>query len=168
MPILYIRCILRQGLNETCLPWTLLLPTLPRQEVLAGMYIHHPGVFLQPALSPLPQQRTGSETSSAHGLLHGLEQMEMCRATAAKAWVRPVSYDFGIRCHLIVEPEERHVSELFEEVVADRTGKALPFGRIDALSQGQIIFLDELVFKVVSGPLLYMRSGSAPQTASMR
>src|SRR5262245_24370083 len=71
----------------------------------------------------------------------------MCGATPPETWIRPVGHDFGIDCHLIIEPEERNGGEFFEEMVADLLGNTLPLTEVDALRQGLIALFDELVMK---------------------
>src|SRR5882724_5931971 len=73
--------------------------------------------------------------------------MVMRGAAAPKTWVCPLGYHLRIHSHLIIEPEQRNGGELFVEMVTDRPGEALPFTRVNALGQGIVVLLDELVFK---------------------
>src|SRR5687767_10318676 len=75
--------------------------------------------------------------------------MKMRGATSSDAWVHPVGHCLGVHDYLVVEPEERNVGEFLEEMVADRPGDALPFFGVDALRQGHVVLIDELVLEMV-------------------
>jgi len=74
--------------------------------------------------------------------------MVMRRAATSNARVRPIGHHFGIHRHLIVKPEQRDIGEIFEDMVADRPGEALPFVGLGALRQGVIVFVNEFILKV--------------------
>ena len=73
--------------------------------------------------------------------------MKMRRTTGPQAWVLPIGHHFGIHHHFIVEPDERDIGEFVKEMVANRSGQALPLFGVDRLGKGEVVLVDELVLK---------------------